>query len=88
MGNVRSAFEALAALYRIDETASMPEQGSEYNVYRVTIDGVPVRFTEDRWSIQAMVEGRLSDARLKEFQHQTLATLQRLDASAWETVPT
>lgn len=31
-------FEALAALYRMGDAVSPPEQGSEYNVYRVTID--------------------------------------------------
>ncbi len=80
-------FEALAVLYRLDETAPPPEQGSEHNVYRVTIDGVPVRFTEERWSVQAMVEGRLSHARLEELQRQTLTTLQRIDASEWEIEP-
>lgn len=80
-------FEALAALYRLDDTAPPPEQGSEHNVYRVAIDGVPVRFTEDSYSVQAMVEGRLSSARLAELQHATLATLERLDASKWEIEP-
>ena len=77
-------FEALAALYRLDDAPAVPEQGSEHNVYRVLIDGVSVRFTEERWSVQAMVEGQLPDARLHELQRATLATLQRLDASAWE----
>jgi hypothetical protein len=80
-------FEALAALYRADDAVSPPEEGSEYNVYRVTIDGVVVRFTEDRWSIQAMVEGRLSGARLDQLQQHTLATLRRIDASDWEIEP-
>jgi hypothetical protein len=80
-------FKALAALYRLDETAPPPEQGSKHNAYRVTIDGVPVRFTEGSWSVQAMVEGRLSSARLDELQLATLATLERLDASKWEIEP-
>ena len=80
-------FEALAMLYRLDETAPSPEQGPEHNVYRVAIDGVTVRFKEDSWSVQAMVEGRLTNMRLEELQRQTLATLQRLDASAWEIEP-
>lgn len=77
-------FEALAALYRIDASAPPPEKGPEHNVYRVTIDGISVRFTEDRWSVQAMVEGRLSDRRLDELQRQILGTLRRLEASEWE----
>lgn len=82
-------FEALAMLYRIDPSAPPPEEGSDYNVYRVTIDGLTVRFTEDRGSVAASVEGRLSEARLDELQRRTLATLQRLDGGAdWEIEPT
>ncbi len=74
-------------LYRLDQAAPGPEQDSKANVFRVVIDGVWVRFTEDGWSVQAMVEGRLSDARLDELQRATLATLQQLDASDWEIEP-
>ena len=77
-------FDALAALYRLDEAAPLPEEGPEYNMFHVAIDGVTVRFTEDRFSVQAIVEGRLSDDRLAALQRQTLAMLERLDASAWE----
>lgn len=77
-------FEALDSLYRIDQAAPKPEQDLEANAFRVVIDGVRVRFTEDGWSVQAMVEGRLSDARLDELQRATLRALQRLDASDWE----
>ena len=48
----------------IDETAPLPEEGSEHTVYRVTIDGVSVKFTEESWAAKAIVEGRLSDTRL------------------------
>jgi hypothetical protein len=80
-------FDALDALYRLDESTAPAEQGSEYNVYRAVIDGVSVKFTEDRWSIKALVEGRLSGARLGELQRATLATLRRLEASDWEIEP-
>lgn len=79
-------FEALDALYRLDPAAPAPEQDVA-NVFRVVVDGVPVKFTEDRWSVHALVEGRLSDERLKQLQDETLATLQRLDASDWEIEP-
>jgi hypothetical protein len=80
-------FEALAALYRLEETAPLPEEGPGHNVYRVNIDGVSVKFTEEGWSVKAIVEGRLSDTRLEELQRATLANLQRLDASVWEIEP-
>ena len=76
--------EALDALYQLDEAAPSPEEEPEHNTFRVLIDSVRVRFKEDGWSVQAMVEGRLSDARLDELQRKTLATLQSLDASDWE----
>jgi hypothetical protein len=77
-------FEALAALYQLDATSPAPEQMSEYNVYRVYIDGVAVRFTEERWLVHALVEGRLPNERLEELQSKTLATLQRIDLAGWE----
>lgn len=80
-------FEALAMLYRLDESAPPPQEGMQANVFQVNIDGVAVTFTEDGWSVKAMVEGRISDARLEELQRRTLMTLQRLDASEWEIEP-
>lgn len=77
-------FDALDALYRLDPTPPAPEQGAEHNVYQTRIDGITVRFKEDTWCVQAMVEGRLSDLRLGELQRATIATLEKLDASDWE----
>jgi hypothetical protein len=77
-------FDALAALYRLDEDSPSPHQGSEYNVFHTIIDGLEVRFTEDRFHVQAIVEGRLSEDRLMAFQRTLLSTLERLDASQWE----
>lgn len=76
--------EALAALYR-RPGEPLPEQGDdEYNVHRLAIDGVVVRFTEERWLVRALVEGRLAQPRLRQLQDDTMALLQRIDASAWE----
>ncbi len=80
-------FEALAVLYRPDETSPVPEQGSEHNVCRVIVDGLAVTFTEDSWSVKALIEGRLPEARLEELQRKTLATLQKIDAADWEIEP-
>jgi hypothetical protein len=77
-------FDALDALYRLDPTAPAPEQGAEHHVFLIKVDGIMVRFREDAWSVQAMVEGRLSDSRLGELQRATMATLEKLDASDWE----
>ena len=77
-------FDALGALYRIDTEAPVPEAGQQNNVFRTVIDGVTVRFTEERYIVHAMVEGRLSAERLNALRCQTLATLERLDGSPWE----
>ncbi|WP_457389218.1 hypothetical protein [Roseateles sp. P5_E1] len=77
-------FDALQALYRIDGDAAAPEEGDEHNVLTATVDGVRVRFTEDRWMVQAMVEGKLPPARLDQLKRVTLETLAKLDASEWE----
>lgn len=77
-------FEALARLYRLDDDSPPPEEGSDYNVFRVVVDGVSVRFTEGRFEVGAIVEGRLGEQRLVTLKHRTLAELERLDGSAWE----
>lgn len=80
-------FGALKALYRLDAMAPAPEEGDDYNVFVTVIDGVKVRFKEDTYSVQAIVEGKLSDTRLEQLQRTTLATLEKLDASEWEMEP-
>ncbi|MFX1678956.1 hypothetical protein PV762_06965 [Mitsuaria sp. CC2] len=77
-------FDALDRLYRPDEDSPPVEEGIGHEVYIAVVDGVRVRFTEDRWLVHAIVEGRLGDDRLKELQQATLTTLGRLDASVWE----
>jgi len=77
-------FDALAMLYRLDETTPPPEKGSNDNDFYVVVDGVRIRFTEGFHSVQAIVEGRLSQARLDVLRRKTLATLEQLHASAWE----
>lgn len=80
-------FGALEALYRLDAMAPALEEGDDYNVFVTVIDGVKVRFKEDTYSVQAIVEGKLSDTRLEQLQRTTLATLEKLDASEWEMEP-
>jgi hypothetical protein len=71
-------------LYRLDETAPSPDKGPDYNVFSTIVDGLTVRFREDRGWVEAIVEGRLSEARLRQLQHHTLALIERLEASACE----
>lgn len=76
-------FDALLMLYRIDDNAPPPTKGEEYQEFKVVVDGVTVRFTEDFFSVQVMVEGRLTDERLKTLQTRTLETLARLEGAEW-----
>ena len=76
-------FEALAELYRLGAEAPAPQETEQHNVFRIVVDGIFVRFAEDRFFVDAIVEGRLSDDRFAELQAHTLATLARLDASEW-----
>jgi hypothetical protein len=76
--------DALARLYRLDEDSPIPQEGSDYNTFHTVIDGLVVRFTEDRFHVQVVIEGRLAEDRVKAFQRTLLATLERLDASQWE----
>jgi hypothetical protein len=77
-------FAALELLYRLDRDAAAPVEGPDFNVFSVVIDGITVRFKEDRFWIEAIVEGRLEESRLAALQRQTLALIERLEASACE----
>lgn len=80
-------FESLQALYRIDDVAATPGEDDEHDVFSTTVDGVRVRFTEGRWTVQAMVEGQLPPARLEQLKRVTLETLAKVDAGEWEIEP-
>ena len=77
-------FAALELLYRLDQDAATPTQGSSSNVFIVVIDGMKVRFNEEQFWIEAIVEGRLHEDRLVALQRRTLALLERLEGSACE----
>jgi len=74
----------LATLYVCDGATPLDEHEDEYNVYRIELDGVHVRFTEDGHRIAAMVEGRLADDRLRMLQDHVIDRLTALHATAWE----
>ncbi len=43
----------------------MPQVEEEYNVFRIKLDGVVVRYVEDSHSIQMTVEGELPQTTVK-----------------------
>lgn len=77
-------FAALEMLYRLDGDTAPPTEGPDFNIFIVVIDGITIRFKENRFSIEAIVEGRLNEERLKALQQRTLALMERLEASACE----
>jgi hypothetical protein len=76
-------FSALDQLYRIGNGPA-PTEGDGSGQYSVVIDGVKVRFHEDTFHIEAIVEGQLAAKRLAELQRATLALLERIDGAAYE----
>jgi hypothetical protein len=70
----------------LDQDTTEPLQGSAFNVFTVVIDSTTVRFKEDQFWIEAIVEGRLNGEQLHALQGRTLELLSRLEASDCEIV--
>jgi len=75
----------LDTLYRC-AGATVIEQRDEdvFNVWRIELDGVIVRFTEDSYRVAAMVEGKLSELRLRALQQHVVRCLTTLHSTRWE----
>jgi hypothetical protein len=72
-------------LYLVDDDTDLVEgDDDEYNVFRIEIDGVTVRFTEESHRVKALVEGRLSDARLNDVQAHVQYGLSELHNALWQ----
>lgn len=77
-------FAALEQLYRIAGDPHPAIEEDEVGKFSVLIDGLAVRFKEERFWIEAIVEGQLSSQRLSDLQRTTLALLERIDCSPYE----
>jgi|SRR5271165_112727 len=62
----------------------LPEDEDRHNVFRVLVDGVVVRFTEESYLVRAMVVGRLSQERLQALQEGVRNNLSALEGASWE----
>ncbi|MEQ1565517.1 MAG: hypothetical protein ABMA64_07765 [Myxococcota bacterium] len=79
--------EPLQTLYDFDGAVACERgEDDDYNLFRVEVDGVIVRFVEESHRIAVMVEGRLAEPRLRALQQQVLARVGALHAVAWELV--
>lgn len=74
----------LDRLYRCGgATAIDQREPDEYNVWRIELDGLIVRFTEEHRRVAVMVEGRLAPERLRTLQDHVLGHLSALHFSRW-----
>lgn len=77
--------DAVGSIYRVDGlTSDSPTKNAENRMLKVHVDGVAIRMTEGHWSIHAMVEGALPEAKIRAFQEGVLANLARLEGVAWK----
>jgi hypothetical protein len=87
MGRVPD-LDLIPLLYLPDDSVTpLPPLEGEYNVFRVLVDGIVVRFTEESHLIRAMVEGTLSQERLRALQESVRNKLSALFGAAWEIEP-
>ena len=71
----------LDTLYRYD---GVPVVDDDFNVFRIELDGVAVRFTEKDSRIAVIVEGKLAPERLRALQEHVLEKLGALHFASWE----
>jgi hypothetical protein len=77
--------DLIPLLYHPDDSVTpLPEVEGQHSVFRVLVDGIVVRFTEEFHSVRVMVEGRLSQDRLRSLQEHVRDKLSRLEGSTWE----
>lgn len=74
----------LETLYRFDDVGVLDPRDDEHNVWRIVVDGVVVRFTEESRRITVIVEGVLVAPRLRALQEHVLAQLYALYGCAWK----
>ncbi len=72
------------ALYRCEGATPIVREEDDFNVFRIELDGVIVRFTEESHRIAVIVEGRLADDRLRALQDHVLRCVTALHFTAWE----
>jgi hypothetical protein len=67
-----------------DSVTRLVEDEDRHNVFRLMVDGLVVRFTEESHLVRAMVEGRLSQERLQALQEGVRNKLSALEGTTWE----
>ena len=76
--------ELLSKLYRPNVPhTKLPEREDEFGVYRISIDGVTVRYVEESYSVQVTVEGKLPSQTIEALKTDLLEKLRRLVKAPW-----
>jgi hypothetical protein len=80
--------DLIPAIYRPDDSVTqLPQDEDHHNDFRVLVDGIVVRFTEETHVVRAVVEGRLTQERLQALQEGVRNRLFMLEGAAWEIEP-
>lgn len=77
-------FDALAKLYKLADEANPVFRQEPLGAYATVIDGLTICFKEERFWVEAIVEGQLQPERLADLQRTTLALLERIDSAPYE----
>jgi hypothetical protein len=77
--------DIVPSLYCPDSSFNeLTTEDDEHGVFRIEVDGIVVRFKENGFSIQAIVEGVLSDNRVQALKASVLEKLALLENTEWE----
>lgn len=78
--------EALATLYQPEglEFETLPENEDEFNIHRIRVEGVVVRYQEDSSSIRMTVEGKLADRLLDKLVSDLKGKLERIEGKKYQ----
>lgn len=57
----------------------LPQEEDEYNIFRIKIEGVTVKFVEDRYSVFATVEGKLPNEIVEKLKDSPLSKISTLE---------
>lgn len=77
--------DLMPTIYHSDDSVTqLPQDKDHYNDFRVLVDGIIVRFTEEMHVVRAVAEGRLSQERLQALQEGVRTHLSALEGAVWE----
>lgn len=80
----RVDFQLINTLYDFDfEHEEIVEDEEEYNLYWIYVNGVRVRFVEERRCLKVTIEGSINDQLLISMKDQLISKLSELERTKW-----